>query len=256
MTYYLIAKNEAGQIVAKRASQSRPYDFATARGTFHSRLDLVPAGQKAYKVEQITAAEFRALSMAQTDTVDRLRELVEKAQNWVEGSERAVARDAERLRAAEAGEIPLGTRTYTAYNPPKVVEGFMFSDDFSHGHPVRLESLKSNLRSSEHNLRLAQTRLANSRKRLATAERKAAKVEGCTMDTKEQLTQIADRGGFVPRGLGYVDCADLDGTAARRFLEAAGFEVIENGDTGHNGYALTKDGILLSTNGYIYRTEG
>lgn len=175
MTHYLIAKNEAGQIVAKRASDSRPYAYATARGTFHSRLDLVPVGQKAYKVEEISAAEFRALAMAQTDTVDRLRKLVEQAQGWVESSERSVANNVERLRAAEAGEIPLGTRTYNMASGPKEVEGFMFSDEYYHGHPVRLETLEANLANSEHNLRLAQTRLANSRKRLATAERKAAK---------------------------------------------------------------------------------
>jgi hypothetical protein len=175
MTVYLIARDAGGTIIAKRSTTNLDYQFATSKGTFHRRRDLVPQGLIAWPVEAITAAEYRALTMAKTDTVDRLRKLVDQAQGWVENSERAVARDTERLRAAEAGEIPLGTRTYDAYLVPKVVEGFMFADGFSHGHPVSLETLKSNLRSSEHNLRLAQTRLANSRKRLATAERKAAK---------------------------------------------------------------------------------
>jgi hypothetical protein len=174
MTYYLIAKNEAGEIVAKRASESTPYAYATARGTFHSRLDLVPAGQKAYKVQEITAAEFRALAKAKTDSPDRLRELVESARGWVANQEQSVARNAERLRAAQAGEIPVGTRTYNMASGPKVIEGFMFPGEEQYGHPVPLETLEGNLRNSQENLKVGQTRLANSLKRLAAAERKAA----------------------------------------------------------------------------------
>ena len=47
--------------------------------------------------------------------------------------------------------------------------------------------------------------------------------------------------------------ADLDGTNARKFLESAGFEVIENHDNGLYGQATTADGYRLSTNGYFCR---
>lgn len=52
---------------------------------------------------------------------------------------------------------------------------------------------------------------------------------------------------------GYQQCADLDGKHARQYLEAMGFEVVDSGDKGNRGFALTACGIDLSTNGYIHR---
>lgn len=67
---------------------------------------------------------------------------------------------------------------------------------------------------------------------------------------KTTIQTLAERGGYVPRALGYNECADLDGREARRFLETAGFVVVENGDRGRYGFARTECGITLSTNGY------
>lgn len=72
----------------------------------------------------------------------------------------------------------------------------------------------------------------------------------CT--ARVQILETARVGGFLPSSLGYRECADLDGSEARRFLEAAGFTVVKNYDTGRNGIAITEEGIHLSTNGYCY----
>lgn len=50
----------------------------------------------------------------------------------------------------------------------------------------------------------------------------------------------------------YKPFADLDGKHAKEYLESKGFKVIAAGDTGNNGYALTSEGVYLSTNGYCY----
>ena len=71
-------------------------------------------------------------------------------------------------------------------------------------------------------------------------------------DLREIIIQTAKEGGYLPYGTGFLACNDLDGSEARRILEAAGFEVISNMDTGRNGVAKTKDGIVLSTNGYCH----
>jgi hypothetical protein len=45
--------------------------------------------------------------------------------------------------------------------------------------------------------------------------------------------------------------SDLDGTNLKGFLEANGFTVVENGDTGSYGFARTEEGYIVSTNGYV-----
>jgi hypothetical protein len=70
---------------------------------------------------------------------------------------------------------------------------------------------------------------------------------------KTYLERMANEGRFIGLEVGYQCFADLDGKAAREFLEKNGFEVIESGDTGNNGFARTACGIVLSTNGWIYR---
>ncbi len=50
----------------------------------------------------------------------------------------------------------------------------------------------------------------------------------------------------------FQQCADLDGTHARQWLESLGFTVVENGDNGRNGFAITSTGIYLSTNGFVH----
>lgn len=67
------------------------------------------------------------------------------------------------------------------------------------------------------------------------------------------ILATAAAGDFLPADIGFRECADLDGKEARRFLEAAGFNVVSNRDTGRNGLAVTECGIILSTNGYCHR---
>lgn len=62
-------------------------------------------------------------------------------------------------------------------------------------------------------------------------------------------------GQFLPARLGFRECADLDGSEARRFLESHGFTVALNYDAGTKGVAITTCGIALSTNGYCYRAK-
>ena len=58
-------------------------------------------------------------------------------------------------------------------------------------------------------------------------------------------------GGFLPASAGYQTHADLDGTAARAWLESQGYVVKLNYDTGRCGLAITACGMRLSTNGHI-----
>ncbi|MDQ6422628.1 hypothetical protein RB620_24655 [Paenibacillus sp. LHD-117] len=71
--------------------------------------------------------------------------------------------------------------------------------------------------------------------------------------TKKKIEEAADLKIFLPSDSGYQTFADLNGMAARRFLEEKGFKVVENRDTGRNGVAVTECGIYLSTNGYIHK---
>lgn len=71
-------------------------------------------------------------------------------------------------------------------------------------------------------------------------------------DNRKIILDTAKVGGFLPRAIGYQECCDLDGSHARAFLEAAGFKVVSNRDTGRNGIAITEEGIHLSTNGYCH----
>lgn len=57
--------------------------------------------------------------------------------------------------------------------------------------------------------------------------------------------------GYFLKDNNYTPFADLDGAEAKRYLESLGFEVVSNGDVMTHGYALTKEGVYLSTNGYI-----
>jgi len=76
--------------------------------------------------------------------------------------------------------------------------------------------------------------------------------------SKAELTSIAEvqyhgmNGDFI-YDPDYQQCADLDGSEARRYLESRGFQVVTNCDTGRNGIAITECGVRLSTNGFIYK---
>jgi hypothetical protein len=72
---------------------------------------------------------------------------------------------------------------------------------------------------------------------------------------KDMIEQASKLGMYLPKGLGYREYADLNGTEARRFLQSLGYEIVQSGDTGGHGFALTKCGVYLSTNGYICRDE-
>ena len=76
------------------------------------------------------------------------------------------------------------------------------------------------------------------------------------MTVQVNKAQIIEQwaGKFIPHSV-YRRFADLDATAAREFLQGAGFEVVENYDCGYNGWAVTADGYRLSTNGYFHKTK-
>lgn len=71
--------------------------------------------------------------------------------------------------------------------------------------------------------------------------------------TKEQLQDTAEKGGFL---YGDYKCfADMDGRYAADYLTQKGFEIERHYDCGYNGWAITKCGIWLSTNGFIIKRE-
>lgn len=45
----------------------------------------------------------------------------------------------------------------------------------------------------------------------------------------------------------------LDGSNVAKWLRAQGYEVVKNWDCGRNGWAVTKCGLKVSTNGYFCR---
>lgn len=71
---------------------------------------------------------------------------------------------------------------------------------------------------------------------------------------KQEIFKAAEKRTFI-KDVDFKCCYDLDGSEAKRYLESKGFEVISFGDLGTNGYALTKEGIYLSTNGFICLEE-
>lgn len=74
--------------------------------------------------------------------------------------------------------------------------------------------------------------------------------------SKEELIEIAIEKTFIGAdGLveGFEIGWSLDGATCRKYLESKGFEVIKNYDTKRNGLAITKCGIHLSSNGYLYK---
>lgn len=78
--------------------------------------------------------------------------------------------------------------------------------------------------------------------------------------TRKELLALIDEsyakngyGFHLGNGEAFRQCADLDGTFARQYLESLGFTVVSNGDNGRNGYAITSCGLYLSTNGYIHK---
>jgi len=76
--------------------------------------------------------------------------------------------------------------------------------------------------------------------------------------TRNQIEYAANpqipglKGSFLPNYLSDQIPQNLDGSGCREFLEAYGYTVASNRDTGRNGEAVTSCGLVLSTNGYIY----
>jgi len=75
------------------------------------------------------------------------------------------------------------------------------------------------------------------------------------LDLIEQSYRINGRGFYLGERDGFRAYADLDGKHAREFLEALGFEVVSNVDTGTRGRVQTACGLDLSTNGHISRVQ-
>ena len=73
--------------------------------------------------------------------------------------------------------------------------------------------------------------------------------------SKACIERLAERGHFLDIAYGYRCFADLDGAYAAMYLRNSGFDVVEHGDNGNNGYALTSCGVLLSTNGWVTKRK-
>jgi len=74
-------------------------------------------------------------------------------------------------------------------------------------------------------------------------------------DLHALIERTAKNGDFLPYPVSNEIGSALDGSGVRQFLEAAGFQVASNRDTGRNGEAITVCGIVLSTNGYACKIQ-
>ena len=61
-------------------------------------------------------------------------------------------------------------------------------------------------------------------------------------------------GGFLPNRIS-AGFRTLDGSDVARWLDWNGYDVIGNWDTGTQGRAVTRCGLSVSTNGYVYRIK-
>lgn len=78
-------------------------------------------------------------------------------------------------------------------------------------------------------------------------------VKGLAILTKEQMmTLAANTFGAFYRDSDFQDMADLDGTHIAELLTSKGFTVLRHYDTGRCGIAITKEGLVMTTNGYFH----
>jgi hypothetical protein len=170
MTQYLIAKDTDGKVVAKRATLGHhSYKFATRSGSFHTRRDLVPAGVTAFPVQEISAAEYRALVRAKTEDVARLRQAVANAERKAASYPPWIA-ELELLASLDPATLPTRVVDNGSYPP---LTQYQVGDVW---HLIySFERAAENLASVRRWQAEADKTLANYRKRLAAAERKAAK---------------------------------------------------------------------------------
>lgn len=171
-TTYLIARDETGAIIAKRATQHvhNKYRYATARGTFHTRLDLVPAGQKAYPVETMTPAEFRALTPKKADDPAELVKKIDQTAREIDGYRKMASKYMRAMEAFAAGNVR--QEPSTAFSA-----GFInvTPDGERYGPTWGEDTFAEQIRYYERWIAKREVTLVNYRKRLAAAERKAAK---------------------------------------------------------------------------------
>ena len=175
-TRYLIARDGAGNIIAKRATLGyHDYKFATSAGTFHSRRDLVPTGKIAWPVEEISAAEYRKLVKAKTDDPLRLQAQVDRLLKRRHMARESLA-EAHRCSALNVSDLPR-REVERGWNGRMITE-YQVGDKWVPGWSLEPEHLARHTGWCERNLAEVEKSLANYEKRLATALRKAAKVEG------------------------------------------------------------------------------
>lgn len=175
-TRYIIARDAAGTIIAKRSTLGHhDYKFATRRGTFHSRRDLVPAGQEAFPVVEITAAEFRALAKAETDSVERLGSMLMRAEANVAGWRRTVMTQEHRL-TLDVATLPTREveNRYSSGTRTEVLVG----DEWLPAWMMERERLQAELDRNRRSLINAEKSTENTRKRLIAAQRREAKEQG------------------------------------------------------------------------------
>lgn len=70
------------------------------------------------------------------------------------------------------------------------------------------------------------------------------------MTKEEIIKQLKNGRGFFLRNENFVPVA-LDSSRCKEFLESKGFNVVQHGVTSTHAYAVTSDGVYLSSSGYI-----
>jgi hypothetical protein len=178
-TRYLVAKDSLGRIVAKRATLGfHDYKFATKHGSFHSRLDLVPAGTPALPVEEITAAEYRKLVAAKTEDPARLQRRVDMLRREITHHQTYIARLVAIQEAYLWGKLEKHVRQLTAYNPPREQEEVLVPGELTSNGKAQWWSLGefslTTVTWARSRLEKAEKSLAAYEKRLARALKKAA----------------------------------------------------------------------------------
>ena len=67
----------------------------------------------------------------------------------------------------------------------------------------------------------------------------------------QQIENNRKSKGFYLPSEGETCFKTLDGSDTAEWLRGQGYKVLENGDTGGHGYALTECGVYVSTNGRV-----
>jgi hypothetical protein len=181
---YFIVRDANGAIIDTRSSQSRVYSHYVQDGPYGpgytSRRDLAvkkSAGTKPIlDVTEITAAEYRALTVVKNEAVEKLRQDVERAEASLASAEKDFAKAAAFEAASRGFERRLLVPEYSLTNAAQE-QMFVPAEHSYNGKAYWAWSgnYENDARRCEGWVFSCQKKLANYRKRLAAASRKAAK---------------------------------------------------------------------------------